>query len=156
MCFYVVLTDYIVWLYLRSVEIVIIMSIDYKDLGELKRGSYVIIDGEPCKVVEITKSKKGKHGSAQARVVAIGLFDGVKRSIVGPVDSRIEVPIIKKGRAQVVAITDSIQLMDLESYEVFEAPFPEDEELKSKLDSGVIVEYWDFMGKKKIVRIRPE
>ncbi|HIE37291.1 TPA: translation initiation factor IF-5A, partial [Candidatus Geothermarchaeota archaeon] len=61
------------------------MSIDYKDLGALKKGSYVIIDGEPCKVIEITKSKKGKHGSAQARVVAIGIFDGVKRSVVGPV-----------------------------------------------------------------------
>ncbi len=132
------------------------MSIDYKDLGELKRGSYVIIDGEPCKVIEITKSKKGKHGSAQARVVAIGLFDGVKRSIVGPVDSRVEVPIIKKGRAQVVAVTDSIQLMDLETYEVFEAQLPEEEELREKMEPGVIVEYWDFMGRKKIVRVRPE
>ncbi|HIQ12934.1 MAG TPA: translation initiation factor IF-5A [Thermoprotei archaeon] len=132
------------------------MSIDYKDLGALKKGSYVIIDGEPCKVIEITKSKKGKHGSAQARVVAIGIFDGVKRSVVGPVDTRVEVPIIKKGRAQIVAVTDSIQLMDLETYEVFEAPLPEDEELRSKLDSGVTIEYWDFLGKKKIVRVRPE
>ncbi len=132
------------------------MSIDYKDLGELKKGSYVIIDGEPCKVVEITKSKKGKHGSAQARVVAIGLFDGVKRSIVGPVDSRVEVPIIKKGRAQVVAVTDTIQLMDLETYEIFEALMPEEEELREKIEPGVTVEYWDFMGRKKIVRVRPE
>ena len=46
--------------------------------------------------------------------------------------------------------------MDPDSYEVFEAPIPEEEDIRNKLDSGVIVEYWDFMGKKKIVRIRPE
>lgn len=35
------------------------------EAGSLKEGSYVIIDGEPCKVVEIEKSKTGKHGSAK-------------------------------------------------------------------------------------------
>lgn len=40
------------------------------ELGSLKPGNLVIIDGEPCKVVSIEKSKPGKHGSAKARVVA--------------------------------------------------------------------------------------
>jgi len=30
------------------------------DLGDVKEGSYVIIDGEPCKIVEVEKSKPGK------------------------------------------------------------------------------------------------
>jgi hypothetical protein len=30
------------------------------DLGDVKEGSYVLIDGEPCKIVEVEKSKPGK------------------------------------------------------------------------------------------------
>ncbi|MHC1586352.1 MAG: translation initiation factor IF-5A, partial [Candidatus Hecatellaceae archaeon] len=71
------------------------------DVGSVKEGQYIIIDGEPCKVVELEKSKPGKHGSAKARIVAVGVFDGVKRSIVSPVDARIEVPVIEKRSGQV-------------------------------------------------------
>jgi len=72
------------------------MSTKPVELGDLKEGSFVIIDNTPCRVVSIEKSKTGKHGSAKARVTAIGLFDGVKRSIVAPTDQKVEVPIIEK------------------------------------------------------------
>ena len=130
------------------------MSTRPAELGSLKPGNLVVIDGEPCKVVSIEKSKPGKHGSAKARVVAIGIFDGVKRSIVGPVDSQIEIPIINKRSAQVISLSDVVQLMDLETYEVFETLLPEDEELKKKLEPGVNVEYWEIMGRRKIMRIK--
>jgi translation initiation factor 5A len=44
--------------------------------------------------------------------------------------------------------------MDLESYAVFEAPLPDDEELKSKLASGVEVEYWQILGRTRIMRTK--
>ena len=46
------------------------------DLGSLKVGSYIVIDNEPCRIVSYDHSKPGKHGSAKARVSAIGVFDG--------------------------------------------------------------------------------
>ncbi|RJS78025.1 translation initiation factor IF-5A [Candidatus Bathyarchaeota archaeon] len=125
------------------------------DVGSLRVGGYMIIDNEPCRIVDITKSKPGKHGSAKARIVAIGIFDGVKRSIVKPVDASAEVPIIEKRSGQVFAINpSSVQIMDLETYEYLDAPFPEDEELKAKLTSGVEIEYWRILGKLKIVRVK--
>jgi len=125
------------------------------ETGSLRVGGYVIFDGEPCKIVEITKSKPGKHGSAKARVVAIGLFDGVKRSIVKPVDSQSEVPIIDKRSGQVIAmLPNAIQIMDLETYEVFEVPKPEEKELAERLNSGIEVEYWKIMGRVKVVRVK--
>lgn len=130
------------------------MSTRPGELGSLKPGNLVIIDGEPCKVVSIEKSKPGKHGSAKARVVAIGIFDNVKRSIVGPVDSHIDIPIISKRTAQVVSIMDTVQLMDLETYEMFETNLPDDEELKKRLEPGVTVEYWEIMNRKMIVRVK--
>jgi translation initiation factor 5A len=45
-------------------------------------------------------------------------------------------------------------LMDLETYEISEAPLPEEEELKSKLASGVEVEYWKILGRTKILRTK--
>ncbi|MDT7915746.1 MAG: translation initiation factor IF-5A, partial [Candidatus Caldarchaeales archaeon] len=74
------------------------------ELGSIKEGSNIVIEGEPCRVVEIEKSKTGKHGSAKVRVVAIGIFDGVKRAIVGPSDQRVEVPIVEKRVGQIVSV----------------------------------------------------
>jgi len=34
------------------------------DVGSLKRGYYILIGDEPCRIVEYGKSKSGKHGSA--------------------------------------------------------------------------------------------
>jgi translation initiation factor 5A len=125
------------------------------DVGSLRVGGYMIVDNEPCRIVDITKSKPGKHGSAKARIVAIGIFDGVKRSIVKPVDSNIEVPIIDKRSGQIFAVTPSgVQIMDLETYEYLDAPYPEEEDLKAKLTPGVEVEYWRIMGRVKIVRTK--
>lgn len=92
------------------------------ELGSIKVGSYVMVENEPCRIVDYSKSKPGKHGVSKARVVAIGVFDGVKRSFVKPVDSNVEVPLIEKRSGQVLALMPSaIQLMDLETFEVFEA-----------------------------------
>lgn len=124
-------------------------------VGSLREGRYIIVDGEPCRIVDITKSKPGKHGSAKARIVAIGIFDGAKRSFVKPVDANVEVPMINKRSGQVFAVTSSgVQIMDLETYEYLDAPFPEEDELKAKLVPGVEIEYWRILGRVKIVRTK--
>jgi len=124
-------------------------------VGSLRVGRYIIVDGEPCRIVDVTKSKPGKHGSAKARIVAIGIFDGVKRSFVKPVDANVEVPMINKRSGQVFSVMSSgIQIMDLETYEYVDAPFPEDEDLKAKLVAGVEIEYWRIMGRVKILRTK--
>jgi len=125
------------------------------EIGALRVGSYVVIEGEPCRIVDLSKSKPGKHGSAKARVVAIGVFDGVKRSFVKPVDAQAEVPIIEKRGGQVIALLPAaVQVMDLETYEIFETPIPEEEELKSRLNPGVEIEYFRILGRIKIMRTK--
>jgi translation initiation factor 5A len=125
------------------------------EVGALRVGGYMLIDNEPCRIVDITKSKPGKHGAAKARIVAIGVFDGVKRSFVKPVDSNAESPMIDKRPGQVFAVNpNGVQIMDLENYEYLDAPFPEEEELKAKLVAGAEIEYWRIMGKIKIVRVK--
>jgi len=131
------------------------VSKTYATLGELKPGNFIIIDGEPCKIVEMSKAKTGKHGSAKAHVVAISLFTGNKKTLVAPVDQRVEVPVIEKRVGQIIAdMGDMFQIMDMETFETFEVEKPEDEKLLSKLAPGVEVEYWVVMGKRMIVRTR--
>jgi len=115
----------------------------------------MLIDNEPCRIVDITKSKPGKHGSAKARIVAIGVFDGQKRQFVKPVDSNAEIPMIDKRPGQVFTVNpNSVQIMDLETYEYVDAPFPDEEDLKAKLTVGAEIEYWKIMGRVKIVRAK--
>ena len=131
------------------------MSVNYATLGELKKGSYIVIDGEPCRIVEITKAKTGKHGSAKAHVVAISVFTGQKKTLVAPVDTRVQVPVIEKRLGQVLAdMGDMLQIMDLETYDTFEIEKPDDPQLLAKLEPGVNVEYWLIMGRPKIMRVR--
>ncbi|MEM0025088.1 MAG: translation initiation factor IF-5A [Zestosphaera sp.] len=130
------------------------MSTTYAELGELREGSFIVIDGEPCRIVEISKAKTGKHGSAKAHVVAVGIFSGSKKTLVAPVDQRVEVPIIEKRSGHVIAVIgSSAQVMDLETYETVEIELPTEEELKSKIVVGAEVEYWNVLGKRKIMRV---
>lgn len=125
-----------------------------KELGEvrtLKVGRYVIIDEEPCKIMSISTSKPGKHGEAKARIEAIGIFDGQKRSVVHPVKHKVQVPLIDKRSAQIVALMgENVQLMDLETYETFEMKIPD--EFKDQLQPGSEILYLEALGRKKITR----
>ncbi len=124
------------------------------DLGDIKEGSYVILDGEPCRVVQSDKSKPGKHGAAKIRLAAVSIFTGSKHSYVGPSASRIDVPNIDKRSGQVLSMTgNSIQIMDLETYENFETSLVEDE-IRVKLQPGSEVEYWSVLGKVRIMRVK--
>ena len=128
------------------------------DLGSVKEGSYIIIDDEPCKVVSRDHFKPGKHGSAKVRLVAISLLTGSKKSYVSQAESRIDIPMIDKRSGQVTSVMDnSVQLMDLQTFEVFETPKPTQEEmaeLGGSLGPGTEVEYWSMLGKNKIMRIK--
>jgi translation initiation factor 5A len=120
-----------------------------QEVRELKEGRYLLIDDEPCRILSIQTSKPGKHGEAKARIDAVGLFDGSKRSVVYPVKHKV--PMIGKRSAQVLSLTDQeVQLMDLEGYETFSLPL--DAELKGQLTPGSEVQYLDAMGKRRITR----
>ncbi len=127
------------------------MSWEQVEVRELKEGRYMNIDEEPCQIISISTSKPGKHGEAKARIEAIGIFDGAKRSVTYPVKHKVQVPIIDKRQAQVITqMGTEVQLMDLETYETFNIPIPE--EFKDKLTPGKDIQYMITMGRKKITR----
>jgi translation initiation factor 5A len=127
------------------------MAWTQQEVRELKEGRYILIDEEPCRILSIQTSKPGKHGEAKARIDAVGIFDGSKRSVVYPVKHKVQVPMIGKRSAQVLSLTDTeVQLMDLETYETFSLALEPD--LKGQLAPGGEVQYLDAMGKRRITR----
>ncbi len=130
------------------------------DLGTLKIGSYILLPvsdqptGEPCRIVEYDTSKPGKHGSAKARIVAVGVFDAQKRPHVGPVSMKVHIPLIDKRAAQIISMTGDItQIMDSETFETIDVNMIDDE-VKGKLENGQNIEYWKVMDRTKIMRIK--
>ena len=67
---------------------------------------------------------------------------------------QIHVPLINKKTGQIISITGSnIQVMASETFETIDMDLI-DEELEGKLEQGQDVEYWDVMGRIKIMRIK--
>ncbi len=129
------------------------MSVKITEAGAIKEGSYIVIDDTPCKVVEVEKSKTGKHGSTKVRIVGISVIDSSKKVLTVPSDAQVNVPIIEKKYAQVVNVTrETVQLMDLNTYEFYEVSKPQ--ELADKLAPGMEVEVWQVMDYKFISRIK--
>ena len=71
--------------------------------GEIRKGSYLMIKGRPCKCVEVSTSKTGKHGHAKAHIVAIDIFTGKKMEDLCPTSHNLEIPFVKKTEYQVLS-----------------------------------------------------
>ena len=123
---------------------------EMKEIRELKEGRYVNVDEEPCKIVKITTSKPGKHGSAKANIDAVSIFTGAKKSIVGPVSTKVQVPMIDKRKGQILSISDNEALvMDMETFEQLSISINDDAE--QKIEEGAEVLYLVAMGRYKFM-----
>jgi translation initiation factor 5A len=124
-------------------------------VGTLKEGSFVVMDGAACKVVDIQVSRPGKHGHAKIRLTAVGILDDKKRVEVMPGHDNVDVPIIDKRTAQVLSINDgTAEVMDSETYETFTLPIPD--ELKDQCTEGCNVLYWVVLSDKVMKQIKTE
>ena len=66
----------------------------------------------------------------------------------------VHVPLIDKRTGQIISMTGSeIQVMDSETFETVDIAMV-DEEVDGHLEQGQDVEYWNVMGRTKIMRIK--
>ena len=129
------------------------MSTKMQSVSTLQKGSYILLDGAACRVMDTQTSRPGKHGHAKVRLTAVGLVDEKKRVVVMPGHDNVEVPIIEKKSAQVLSITENkANVMDAETFETFDLEIPE--ELKGQVIEGVSVMYWVIMNDKVMKQIK--
>uniref|UniRef100_A0A1E1X1A0 Eukaryotic translation initiation factor 5A n=1 Tax=Amblyomma aureolatum TaxID=187763 RepID=A0A1E1X1A0_9ACAR len=62
--------------------------------------------GKPCKVVEYSTSKTGKHGHAKANITGVDIFTGKKYEDVCPTSHNMEVPHVKRTEFQLIGVDD--------------------------------------------------
>jgi translation initiation factor 5A len=123
------------------------------DVGSLKKGNYVVIEGAACTVTDTQVSRPGKHGHAKVRLTAVGLVDDKKRVVVMPGHDKLEAPIIEKKTANVLSIAgDTANVMDNETFETFDMKIPE--ELKGQVFEGVNILYWTILDDKVMKQVQ--
>ncbi len=123
--------------------------------GSMKKGSYILIDNVACRVTDTQTSKPGKHGHAKIRITAVGILDDKRREFVGPAHDNVNAPIIEKRSAQVLSVSaDNANLMDSESFEIFDLKIPE--ELKTDVVEGCNILYWVITGTKVMKQLKSE
>mmetsp|Transcript_12405 Transcript_12405/g.37851 ORF Transcript_12405/g.37851 Transcript_12405/m.37851 type:complete len:159 (+) Transcript_12405:153-629(+) len=85
--------------------------------GALKKGSHVVIKGFPCKIVDYSTSKTGKHGHAKANITGVDIFTGKKYEDISPTSHNMLQPIVNRKDFQLVDIDDEnfITVMELSS-----------------------------------------
>ena|SRR2546423_1697492 len=71
----------------------------------LRKNGFVVIKNRPCKIVEMTTSKTGKHGHAKVHLTAIDIFTGKKLEDLSPSTHNMEVPNVTRREYQLVRST---------------------------------------------------
>ena len=67
----------------------------------LRKGGHVVIKGHPCKIVDMSTSKTGKHGHAKVHLVALDIFTGKKYEDLCPSTHNMSVPEVSRNDYQV-------------------------------------------------------
>ncbi|XP_053993538.1 eukaryotic translation initiation factor 5A-1-like [Hylaeus volcanicus] len=74
--------------------------------GAIKKNSFCMLKGKPCKVVDYSTSKTGKHGHAKAHIVGLDIFTGKKYEDMCPTSHNMEIPLVKRAEYQLINIDD--------------------------------------------------
>ena len=72
--------------------------------GDCKKGDYIVLNDHPCKVMETSTSKTGKHGHAKSKITAIDIFSGDKIEDVLPSSHNVDCPFVTKTEYELVSI----------------------------------------------------
>jgi len=107
----------------------------------LRKNGFVMIKGRPCKIVEMSTSKTGKHGHAKVHLVALDIFNQKKYEDICPSTHNMDVPNVSRKDFQLLDVSDDgyLSLMDDGGNTRDDLKVPEGdigEEIKSSMEDG--------------------
>jgi len=106
----------------------------------LRKNGFVVIKGRPCKIVDMSTSKTGKHGHAKVHLVATDIFTGKKLEELSPSTHNMDVPNVVRNDYQLVNIDDGfMNLMNADGASKDDVRLPEGdlgEKIQAEFDDG--------------------
>lgn len=123
----------------------------------LRKNGHVVIKGRPCKIVDMSTSKTGKHGHAKVHLVAIDIFTGKKLEDLSPSTHNMEVPNVTRQDYQLLDIDDGfLSLMTADGDTKDDVKVPEGEvgdKIQADFDEGkdLIISVISAMGEEAAI-----
>ncbi|KAH7277975.1 hypothetical protein KP509_38G017900 [Ceratopteris richardii] len=130
--------------------------------GTIRKNGHIVIKNRPCKVVEVSTSKTGKHGHAKCHFVAIDIFNGKKLEDIVPSSHNCDVPEVTRTEYQLIDISEDgfVSLLTANGDTKDDLRLPTDEALVSQLKDGfaegkdLMVTVLSAMGEEQISAIK--
>ncbi|KIY47655.1 eukaryotic translation initiation factor 5A-2 [Fistulina hepatica ATCC 64428] len=126
----------------------------------LRKNGHVVIKGRPCKIVEMSTSKTGKHGHAKVHLVAIDIFTSKKMEDICPSTHNLDVPHVTRSEYQLVNIDDGfLNLMTNDGTSKDDVKVPEGElgtQIQADFDEGkdLLVTIVSAMGEEQAISVK--
>jgi translation initiation factor 5A len=126
----------------------------------LRKNGHVVIKNRPCKIVEMSTSKTGKHGHAKVHLVAIDIFTGKKLEELCPSTHNMNVPNVSRTEYQFSHIEDDfLHLIRADGSEKSDVKVPEGDigdKIKEYEDAGtdILVTIIAAMGEEAAISVK--
>ena len=129
--------------------------------SSLRKSGFVLIKGHPCKIVEMSSSKTGKHGHAKIHFVALDIFDGKKYEDICPSTHNMQQPIVNRKECTALGI-DGDNFVELMADDGDDKTIKADDEFVKDInkyiddDGSCLVTVLTSMGKEKIILVKQD
>jgi translation initiation factor 5A len=132
------------------------------EAGSARKGGFLVIKGRPCKIVDLSKAKVGKHGAAKCAFTGIDIFNGKKLECIAPASAGLSQPIVERNEYELCDISDDdfVTLMSGDGSMREDIKVPEDktvgEKLRARFDEGTttMVTVLKAMGMEQIIDMK--
>ncbi|CAI7855121.1 unnamed protein product [Closterium sp. NIES-54] len=130
--------------------------------GAIRKGGHLVIKGRPCKVVEVSTSKTGKHGHAKCHFVAIDIFTNKKLEDIVPSSHNCDVPEVVRTDYQLIDISEDgfVSLLTETGDTKDDLRLPTDDAILSQIKDGfgegkdLVLTVMSSMGEEQICAVK--